>query len=103
MNNAEFNGTINPTTIANTLLAQGIPVIVGEVGDNSSNGTTSAPVITQITTWADQKGGSVVAWTWNVWNSSPGTPGPNDLLIKDATGTPTDGEGVTFKNWIASH
>lgn len=31
------------------------------------------------------------------------TGGPTNLLIKDAAGTPTDGEGVAYKAWLTSH
>ncbi len=101
--NATYTGTINPTAIADQLLQQGIPVVVGEVGDNSANGTSDAPVIRYITTWADQRGMSVLAWTWNVWSDGRGNPGKENVLLKDAAGTPTDGEGVAFKEWLSRH
>ncbi len=100
MHNATWSGSINPTAVANTLLSQGIPVIIGEVGDASRNGTVGSPVISYVTNWADAHGQSVVCWTWDVWSS---TGGNANLLIKDASGTPTDGEGITFKNWLAQH
>jgi endoglucanase len=100
MENATWTATINPTTVANQLLAQGIPIVVGELGDNSSNGSTGAPVTAYMTSWADAHGQSVLPWCWDVWSS---TGGSSNLLIKDASGTPTDGEGVTFKAWLAQH
>jgi hypothetical protein len=103
MHNATWSGNINPTAIAEQLLHQGIPVIVGEVGDKSSNGTAAAPVITHITSWADSHGVSVLAWTWNVWNDASGNPGKENMLIKNAAGTPTDGEGAVFKQWLSRH
>jgi endoglucanase len=87
---------------AAAVIAAGVPVIIGETGDKSANGTVSAPVISQVTSWADQNGASVLAWAWDRWNDSNGNPGTQNLLIKDAAGTPTDGEGVTFKAWLAS-
>jgi hypothetical protein len=57
-------------------------------------------LISDVTTWADQVGASVLAWPWDVWSS---TGGSSDLLIKDATGTPTDGERVSFKDRLAIH
>jgi endoglucanase len=98
--NVTYSQTINPTTIADQVLAQGIPIVVGELGDNSSNGSTGAPVTSYITSWADAHGQSVLPWTWDAW--SP-TGGKGNLLIKDASGTPTDGEGVTYKAWLAQH
>jgi aryl-phospho-beta-D-glucosidase BglC (GH1 family) len=98
--NASYMGTINPTEVANQILAQGIPIIIGEVGDRSSNGTSGAPKISYITSWADAHGASVLPWTWDVWSATGGT---ENLLIKDLKGTPTDGEGVTYKDWLAQH
>jgi hypothetical protein len=57
-------------------------------------------LISDVTTRADQVGASVLAWPWDVWSS---TGGSSDLLIKDATGTPTDGERVSFKDRLAIH
>jgi hypothetical protein len=86
--------------VAQDILNAGIPLIFAETGDMSANGTVGAPVISDVITWADQHGASVLAGTWDAC-SSPG--GNSDLLIKHATGTPTDGEGVTFKDWLAIH
>ena len=82
------------------MLGAGIPVLIGETGDKSANGTTSAPNLSNVTQWADANEASVMAWTWDDWSSTGGT---SNLLIKDAAGTPTDGEGVTFKAWLATH
>ena len=60
---------------AAAVLAAGIPVIISETGDKSANGTADAPVLTQVTRWADQTGASVLAWTWDRWNDSAGNPG----------------------------
>jgi hypothetical protein len=49
-----------------------------------------APVISDVTTWADQRGARVLAWNRNVWHG-PNGPGPAHLLIRDAVGTPSDG------------
>ena len=98
-----YDGVESQDANALSILNAGVPVIIGETGDKSANGTTNAPVITAVTAWADQHGSSVLAWTWDVWNDSSGNPGKEDLLIKDASGTPTDGEGVVFKNWVVRH
>jgi hypothetical protein len=89
--------------VATAAMAAGIPVIIGETGDKSSNGTASAPIIKEVTAWADQHNASVLAWTWDTWKDSSGNPMTENLLIKDAAGTPTDGEGVAFKAWLAAH
>jgi hypothetical protein len=57
-------------------------------------------VISDVITWADQHGASGLAWIWDVWSS---TGGSSDPLIKDATGTPTDGERVSLKDRLAIH
>lgn len=84
-------------TWAQSVLDAGYPIIIGETGDQSTNGTSSAPFLSGLLAWADQRQVSVFAWTWNAWGSAG-----NDL-IKDAGGSPTDGEGVTFKAWLANH
>jgi hypothetical protein len=94
-----YGGTSSQGAHAQAVLGAGIPVIIGETGDNSYNGA-SAPVITNVTQWADANDASVMAWAWDDWSS---TGGSKNLLIKDALGTPTDGEGVTFKAWLLQH
>jgi endoglucanase len=98
-----YSGTSSQAAAASAVLAAGIPVIIGETGDRSTNGTASAPVIAQVTAWADQHGASVLAWTWDPWKDSDGYPAKQNVLIKDAAGTPTDGEGVAFKDWLTRH
>jgi hypothetical protein len=95
-----YGGTGSQGGYAQAVLGAGIPVIIGETGDNSSNGTSSAPVITNVTQWADANDASVMVWAWDDWSS---TGGSSNLLIKDASGTPTDGEGTTFKAWLLQH
>jgi aryl-phospho-beta-D-glucosidase BglC (GH1 family) len=95
-----YGGTGGQGAYAQAVLGAGIPVIIGETGDQSSNGTTGAPVIANVTQWADANDASVMAWCWDDWSS---TGGSANLLIKDASGTPTDGEGVAFKAWMVQH
>lgn len=74
-------------------LAQQVPVVVGETGDSSAGAQTYLPAFLP---WAGGHGLSVVAWTWNAWAN------PDDVLVSDMqTGTPTAGEGVTYRAWIA--
>jgi aryl-phospho-beta-D-glucosidase BglC (GH1 family) len=89
-------GTANYTW-AQAILSAGYPVIVGETGDHSANGTVGAPFMANFLPWADQYGVSVLGWTWNSWG------GADDDLIKDATGTPTDGFGQAYKQWAVNH
>jgi len=82
---------------AQAVLNAGYPIIIGETGDRSVNGTTSAPFLGVLLPWADSHNVSVVGWGWNAWGESSAN------LIKDASGTPTDGYGVAFKAWMVNH
>jgi aryl-phospho-beta-D-glucosidase BglC (GH1 family) len=95
-----YSGTGGQGGYAQAVLGAGIPVIIGETGDKSANGTSSAPTIANVTKWADANDASVMVWAWDDWSSSGGS---SNLLIKDAAGTPTDGEGVAFKAWLLQH
>jgi aryl-phospho-beta-D-glucosidase BglC (GH1 family) len=82
---------------AQSVYDAGYPIIIGETGDQSSNGTASAPFLTEVLSWADRRNVSVIGWSWNAWGAASAD------LIKNADGTPTDGEGVAFKNWLMNH
>lgn len=75
----------------------GFPVIATETGDRNTEGTRGAPLITTVTRWADQHGIGVLGWGWNVWEE------PDHVLIRDVDGTPTDGYGEVFREWLLSH
>ena len=53
--------------------------------------------MTNITRFADQYGVSLLGWGWDVWG------GPDNVLIKDVNGTPTDGYGKVFHDWLLAH
>ena len=74
--------------------AAGFPVIATETGDRNTPGTQGAPLVSNITTWADRNNVSVIGWAWNVWGE------PAHVLIKDANGEPTDGYGEVFQDWL---
>ena len=78
------------------IMAANIPVIATEVGDRNKPGTHGAPLVANITRWADQNGLSLLGWGWNVWGE------PDHVLIKDVNGTPTDGYGEVFHEWLTS-
>jgi len=78
------------------ILAAGFPVIATETGDRNLPGTESAPLVANITVFADEHGLSLLGWGWNVWGE------PDNVLIKDVDGTPTDGYGRAFHNWLVS-
>ncbi len=76
------------------ILDAGIPVIATETGDRNLPGTIGAPLVAAITDWADTHDLSVIGFTWNVWAE------PDNVLIKDVDGTPTDGYGEVFRTWL---
>lgn len=84
-------------TDVQAILNAGIPVIATETGDHNAPGTVGAPLVTTVTNWADQHGVSVIGWCWDVWGDA------DNVLIKDVNGTPTDGYGVVFRNWLLAH
>ena len=83
-------------TWAKAILDAGYPVIAGETGDQSANGS-SAPFMANLLPWLDQNGVSVLGWSWNAWGASDAD------LIKDANGTPTDGYGEAYHTWTVNH
>ena len=74
-----------------------IPVIVTETGDRNASGTVGAPLVANVTAWSDRHGVSVIGFCWNVFGE------PDNVLIKDVDGTPTDGYGHVFRNWLLAH
>ena len=56
-----------------------------------------APLVENVTRWADRHRMSVIGFTWNAW------PLHDNVLVKDAKGTPTDGYGKVFRAWLRQH
>jgi hypothetical protein len=78
-------------TWTQSVLSAGYPVLITEFGDHNAPGTVGSPFVSNLLPWADAHGASYTGWTWDPW-------GDNDnVLIKDPTGTPTDGYGVYTK------
>lgn len=75
----------------------GYPVIIGEAGDRNAAGTPDAPFMRTVTAWVDAHQAGLFAWTWNAWQNG------DNILIRDAGGTPTDGEGVAYRRWLLGH
>jgi hypothetical protein len=75
-------------TWTQSVISAGYPVFITEFGDHDAPGTVGAPFASNLLPWADQHGLSYTGWTWNAWQDN------DDVLIKDTTGTPTDGYGV---------
>ena len=79
---------------AQSIISAGIPVIITESGDQDTAGTLGAPFESKLLPWADKAGASYLGWAWDVWQDA------SDVLIKDASGTPTDGYGTYFKQHL---
>jgi hypothetical protein len=77
--------------------AAGFPVIATETGDQNSAGTVGSPLVANVTAFADKNGVSVIGWAWDVWGDA------DNVLVKDVNGTPTDGYGLFFHNWLLNH
>ena len=77
--------------------AAGIPVVATETGDRNAPGTVGAPLVSTITAWADANGVGVVGWGWGVWQE------PDNVLIRDRHGAPTDGYGQVYRDWLLAH
>lgn len=84
-----YGQTAYNSTLA--IMNASIPVLITEFGDQNSAGTASAPFASSLLPWADTNHVSYIAWAWDVWTET------NNVLIKDAAGTPTDGFGVYVK------
>jgi len=87
--------SVNGPTIK--AIAAVMPVVVTETGDPCAPGTVGSPYVSQLLPFADTNGLSYMGWTWDVWGD------PANVLIKDASGTPTDGYGVYFKSHLSSY
>lgn len=84
-------------TDAQNILKAGFPLVITEIGAKNTPGTSNSPIITTMTRFADTHGIGVLGWGWNVWGA------PENVLIKDVNGTPTDGYGRVFRDWLMAH
>jgi endoglucanase len=66
-------------------VAQHVPLILGELGQDDGG----SAFVTSLMDWMDARGGSYLAWTWDVW-------GPPMSLITGYDGTPS-AYGQTFR------
>jgi endoglucanase len=85
----------NAYTWAQNILAAGVPVVITETGDGISPGN-EARFLANLLPWADGRCISYFGWAWDVWRNG------ENVLIKDASGTPTDGYGAYFKQHLTS-
>jgi endoglucanase len=80
---------------AEEILAADIPLIITETGDRNAVGTKGAPFVSRVLPWADRNGISYLGWTFNVWPNKE-----EAVLLKSASGAPTDGYGEYFKSHL---
>ena len=85
-------GAVQMTEYAPAILAAGIPIVIGEFGDQM---TGTAPFDALLLPWADTKGVSYLGWTWDTWDAD-GIYNP--VLILDSSGTPSNGFGAYVKS-----
>lgn len=76
------------------ILAADVPVVITETGDPNLPGTQGAPFVSSVLPFADARGISYLGWSWDAWKS------PENRLIEDVDGTPTDGYGRYFKDHL---
>jgi endoglucanase len=79
---------------AERVLSAGMPLVISETGDHNATGTAGAPFVSKVLPWADRHGVSYFGWAWDVWKH------PDNVLIKDAAGTATDGYGEYFRQHL---
>ena len=87
---------------AAAVLAGGCPVIITETGDRDTSGTTNtwvptrAPIVQEITQWADQQGASLLLWGYNPWGD------PDNVLVPSGNSGAgaTPGYGYLAQNWL---
>lgn len=73
------------------VLRAGFPVVITEFGDHNAADTVGSPFVSKLLPWADEQGASYVGWTWNPWQER------DNVLLKTATGVPSDGYGEYVK------
>lgn len=74
-------------------VAQQVPVVTGEVGDNVCSAATYVPVLLP---YLDSHGISYLGWTWDAWNQC------SNVLITGYSGTPAANFGQYFHDHLAS-
>jgi hypothetical protein len=75
-------------------LSVGVPVILSETGEHNGAGTMGAPFLQQLLPFAGANNWSVIGCCWDVFDNQ------DNVLIKDVDGTPSDGYGRVFYNWM---
>jgi hypothetical protein len=71
-----------------------VPIVFAETGEHNAPGTAGAPFLQQLLPFAGANNWSVIGCCWDVWAEQ------DNVLIKDVDGTPTDGYGRVFFDWM---
>jgi hypothetical protein len=71
-----------------------VPVIFAETGEHNGPGTVGAPFLQQLLPFAGANNWSVIGCCWDLFQEQ------DNVLIKDVDGTPTDGYGRVFYDWM---
>jgi endoglucanase len=87
------------------ILANGIPVIITEDGGEGGTAATSGePHMQYMMNWADKNNASYVAWEWTEPQAAATSVTNNYMTIQSGSSIlPIQGEGQTFKAWLAAH
>ena len=87
-----FNACVTTSCWDSTIgtVARQVPVLIGEIGQNSC----AHDYIDQVMAWADRNAVGYAAWTWNPWGVCNSV---GNVLILDWTGTPTSTFGEGFR------
>jgi len=75
-------------------LSARVPVILSETGEHNAPGTVGSPFLQQLLPFAGANNWSVIGCCWDVFSDT------DNVLIKDADGTPSDGYGRVFYDWM---
>jgi hypothetical protein len=75
-------------------LSQQVPIVFAETGEHNAPGTVGAPFLQALLPFANANNWSVIGCCWNVFAER------DNVLIKDVDGTPSDGYGRVFHDWM---
>jgi len=75
-------------------LSAHVPIVFAETGEHNAPGTIGAPFLQQLLPFAGANNWSVIGCCWDVFADQ------DNVLIKDVAGTPSDGYGQVFHDWM---
>jgi hypothetical protein len=75
-------------------LSSQVPIVFAETGEHNAPGTVGAPFLQLMLPFANANNWSVIGCCWDVFAER------DNVLIKDVDGTPSDGYGQVFHDWM---